>query len=58
MKINKRTVICLGIFFVLFLMTVGNAAAVLDEGDGTDTESDTMGTETQITTNELKTIKS
>ena len=27
MKINKRTAICFGIFFVLFLMTVGNAAA-------------------------------
>jgi len=40
MKINKKKAICLGIFFVLFLMTVGNAAAVLEEG-----------TETQITTN-------
>ena len=39
MKINKRTAICLGIFLVLFLMTIGNAAAV-QEG----------GTETQITT--------
>jgi beta propeller repeat protein len=51
MKINKRTVICLGIFFVLFLTTVGNAVAVLDEGDETGIESNTMGTETQITTN-------
>jgi beta propeller repeat protein len=32
MKINKRTTICLGIFLVLFLMTVGNAAAVQEEG--------------------------
>ncbi|RPJ64694.1 MAG: cell surface protein, partial [Alphaproteobacteria bacterium] len=40
MKICKRTAICFGIFFVLFLMTVGNAAAVQEEG-----------TETQITTN-------
>ena len=39
MKINKRTTICLGIFLVLFMMTVGNAAAVQKEG-----------TETQITT--------
>jgi len=40
MKINKRTAICFGIFLVLFLMTVGNAAAVQEKG-----------TETQITTN-------
>jgi beta propeller repeat protein len=39
MKINKRTAICFGIFLVLFLTTVGNAAAVLEEG-----------TETRITT--------
>lgn len=51
MKMNKRTVICSGIFFVLFLTTVGNAVAVLDEDDGTGNESDMMGTETQITTN-------
>jgi len=32
MKINKRTAICFGIFLVLFLMTVGNATAVQEEG--------------------------
>ena len=32
MKINKRTTIYLGIFLVLFMMTVGNAAAVQEEG--------------------------
>jgi len=32
MKINKRTAIYLGIFLVLFMMTVGNAAAVQEEG--------------------------
>ncbi|AKB74941.1 cell surface protein [Methanosarcina lacustris Z-7289] len=32
MKINKRTAICFGIFLVLFMMTVGNAAAVQEEG--------------------------
>jgi beta propeller repeat protein len=40
MKINKRTAICFGIFFVLFLMSVGNATAVQEKG-----------METQITTN-------
>jgi beta propeller repeat protein len=51
MRINKRTVICSGIFFVLFLTIVGNAVAVLDKDDGTGNESDIIGTETQITTN-------
>ncbi|KKG12872.1 hypothetical protein EO97_02225, partial [Methanosarcina sp. 2.H.T.1A.15] len=35
MKINKKTTICFGIFFVLFLTTVGNAAAILEEGTRT-----------------------
>ncbi|AKB74938.1 cell surface protein [Methanosarcina lacustris Z-7289] len=41
MKINKRTAIYLGIFLVLLMMTVGNAAAVQENG-----------TETRITTDE------
>ncbi|MCC4770064.1 hypothetical protein FXV91_07580 [Methanosarcina sp. DH2] len=32
MKINERTAICFGIFFVLFLMTIGHATAVQAEG--------------------------